>query len=132
MKINAVVLIPNKTIATVIDQLDRGVFPAPDLISERVVFGREYQDSTAYSFMIDNLDLLKSYPEATLIGAWDFETGEQIRPVDKRAYLNVMPDLVEHAEDGTELSRTRPTELSQVILWAGQKERQFDQNTVTR
>ena len=125
MKINAVVLIPNKTIATVIAQLDAGVFPAPDLISERVVFGREYQDSTAYSFMIDNLDLLKSYPEATLIGAWDFETGEQVANFNKGLYFEVMPDILEFDEKGALLTTTRPTELSPVIMWTGQAPRQF-------
>ena len=94
----------------------------------------------------DELDWLAStYPNRVKIGgAWHYDDGRQVGttiqydedgvetgvtgtpvyPIHPRL-LEFMPDLVERDADGVEVSRVRPTMLSDVNLLQGQKERRF-------
>lgn len=91
-------------------------------------FGRKLSDAQAWTMRVKDVEtaqaLLSEYPDVQLIGAWDIppkgQVGEQVMPLDKDLYLEVMPDEITRDDDGNEISRTRPTELQQVNLWGAQ------------
>lgn len=94
----------------------------------------------------DELDyLIATYPNRTrIVGAWHWDgrqvgtqfvydvdgnitgvTGASTYLIHSRT-IEFMPDVVIRDDEGNEISRTRPTELTDVNLLQGQKERRFD------
>ena len=91
---------------------------------------------------LDNL--VATYPNRVrIVGAWYWDgrqvgtqfvrdedgnitgiSGTPTYPLHSRT-IEFMPDIVERDEDGNEVSRVRPTDLSDVNLLQGQQERHF-------
>ena len=127
--INAIVYIPDTVIAAVQQALTDNTLPTQQaaIIQTRIAWGREYNAGRAYSFMVDNIGqiniMLDLYPSTSLIGAWSFDTGEQVMPFDQQIYLDCMPDNLTMDESGNITHTARPTSPAQVNIWSGQAER---------
>jgi len=67
--------------------------------------------------------LLSGFPTLRLLGAYRYD-GSQVIPMHP-SVIDYMPDIVTYDENGTELTRTRPTEVSDVNLGLGQSPREF-------
>ena len=69
--------------------------------------------------------LIAAYPEAEIIGAWDFDTGDIVIAPTHPNHIDLMPDDVTYDVDGNELTRARPTQVRDVHLYYGQAQRKF-------
>ena len=75
-------------------------------------------------------EMLAAFPEAELIGAWDFDTGALVAGGNHPNHIHLMPDVVTYSQGDidtppVETGRTRPAQVSDVHLYAGQAPRIF-------
>ena len=66
--------------------------------------------------------------EKTIVRSTDEEGNEEeiVHPFNLPEYLNYLADIIEYDEEGNEISRTRPTEATQVNVFAGMPPRDLN------
>ena len=82
---------------------------------------------TAYDILVDSQEQIDSMAgfDWTLIGMWDFDTGELLSEFNESLYLEIMPDEIKTDDEGNVISQDRPTKAREIHQRAGQAERVF-------
>ena len=111
------------------DPATRGIFRKDDPAGPRTyeLWSLYYEVEDIQALVHIRNDMNADFPGQLLtIGAWDFDTGEQLQGFNlHNRLLEFIPDIVTYDVDGNETSRNRPTAASDVNLGFGQAPRDF-------
>ena len=134
MSINVLALVGEAQVQSIQQQIADETLPSDvqAAISSRVtdvyrVFELAGEPQHCYDITVPDLsyiDRMSDY-DWTLIGIWDWATGELLSEFNEALYLEVMPDIVTTDEQGNVVSRERPTVPANVHERGGQAKRQF-------